>query len=756
MRRLVGMLGLALVALTGPTLAPARAQGVVEMRLSRSSLAVGESTVLEVRVRGASGQVGGPEFEVPEGTEVLSSGRTQSLSWVNGRSTSEVVFRYELAPATPGRFTIGPLRVRAGNSVLTAAGVTMTVSAAAASVGAGGTQPLQLRVDVEPVRPYVGQPVLMRVRLILRAPLAEDPQYGPPATPGFWSESPSPPESYYAAQGDSRVQVTETRTRLYPLAPGTATIGEATAIAALQTGDDPSAWLGGRVPRREASARSAPVTVSVRPLPPGAPAAFDGAVGTFTLTWSADRERTTRDVPVTVRLDVRGEGNLPLLHTPALVGDDLEVFASTVDDSLGPLGMLGAGRRRFQWTVLARHDGEVRVPPPTLAWFDPRTGSYRSAALATLALHVDPPLRSGPAPAGFPRVFGDHPVDPGSRPALPAGWALAGCVLGIAWVLWRMAGQPPPEAAERARQREWLRAVGLARGPDFWRSANDAAGWLEQRGAPMRDLQRTIAAARYGGAAADEEGVRRRLVEQLGRALPPERGPWGLRGAAIALAVGAAVMVVACAPRGGDPALADRASAADAFARSGDVKRAATGWRRIWDDGGRAAGLAARLAWAEVRDGQVGPAATWVLRGRRGEPRDAGLAWVTERVHEGGGLVGASGVRLPVRSLEWGLLALVLGALAGVAWPRRALAAGLLALAALAAAVWPLQTARAHRTHDAVVRRTAALQGAEVNLDAGQVVQVRERDGARLRVVAGRDLAGWIAADEVEVVEDAP
>ncbi len=750
------------LALTLPALAaaaPATAPATLQVRWSRASMAVGEVASLEVVVRGATGTVGSPEFAVPDGLEVLSSGRTQGFAWVDGRSSSEVVFRYELGATAAGRFTVGPVRVVAGSQALASPPATLIVSAAAARIGGGeggGAGPVALRVDVEPARPFVGQPVLMRIRLVLRAPLAEDPQYSAPATPGFWGEPPSPPESYYAAQGNARVQVTETRTRLYPLAPGVATIGVAEAVVALASseGDDPRAWVGGRVPRREARARSAPVRVEVRPLPAGAPPGFDGAVGSFTPAWSADRARTARDVPVTVRLDVRGVGNLPLLHTPALAADDFEVFTSAVDDSLGALGMLDAGRRRFQWTVLPRHEGPLRIAPPPLVWFDPAGGVYRSAVLAALTVQVDPPLRDGPAPAAFPPVFTAHPVDPGARPAAPWGGVVAGLALGAALALWRAAGRPPADAGERARQREWLRAVGLARGPDFWRAADEAAGWLAARGDAVQELSRAIASARYGGAVPDEEAVRRRIVERLGHAMPPPSGPWGMRAVAVALAVGAVVMAVACAPKRGEEGAARRARAADQRAQSGDVAGAADEWRRLWSEGGHASGVAARLAWVAVRDGEVGPAAAWVLRGRRGEPRDGALAWVTERVREGGGLVGSAATRLPLRSLEWGLLALALGVAAGAVWPRRGAAAALALLAFVAAAVWPLEGERARRSHDAVVRTVAPLEGAAVSLDAGQVVHVVARDGGRVRVVAGRGLEGWMPAEALVQAED--
>ncbi|HEY6866956.1 MAG TPA: hypothetical protein VI792_06850, partial [Candidatus Eisenbacteria bacterium] len=139
--------------------------------------------------------------------------------------------------------------------------------------------------------------------------------------------------------------------------------------------------------------------------------------------------------------------------------------------------------------------------------------------------------------------------------------------------------------------------------------------------------------------------------------------------------------------------------------------------------------------------------------GDRGEPRDPALRWVWERVREGGGLTGAAAARLPVRSNEWAAAALVLGLLAGALWPRR-LGAAIAALLALAcASVAPVEGWRAAHRAEAVVRSATTLGEAGLELEPGQVVRVRARAGARVRVAAGRDVSGWIPAAAVEEVD---
>ena len=754
--------GLAVVLAT-LALAPAVARAAavdVQAHLDRARVSAGESTTLQVIVGGA-GSVREPEFQVPDGIEVLGSVRAQNFSWINGKSSVETVFRYELGSSRAGSFTIGPVRVHSGDEVYSTPPLVLEVVPGTPGGGGGGAAappggregPARLVVDVTPRDPWLGQPTIMRVSLIQRQALAEDPQYGPPSTTGFWAEPPSRPTSFYSQEGDRRVLVTQTRSRLYPLAPGVATIGSAVAGLTLASGDpfDPFRWPGSN--RRHVEVRSDPVQVRVRPLPRGAPPGFDGAVGNLDVAWTADRARTSQDVALSVRLDVRGVGNLPMIHTPALNCPDCEIFTGPVEDSLADSESDGPSRRSFRWTVLPRHTGALEIPPPAFAWFDPASASYHRAMVPALSVTVDPPVSAAAsAREVFPPTFADHPVDPFAHPALPLGWALGGFLLGSGVALWRAGGRRPADAAERARQREWARTLRSG-GPEFWRAAEDVCAWLEAHGRPQPELRADMAAARYAAGFADPERFRDRIAAALeaGRAGGRRRVPWRAMSGVAALA-GLAV-TVAAGPRWGPDRGAFQAQAADARARAGDMDGARQAWRALWNAGARAPGLAARLAWSELRAGSTAEAAAWALRGDRGEARDPALRWVWERVRESGGLTGAAAARLPVRTNEWAAASLVLGLLAGALWPRRSGVALASTLALACATVGPIEGWRATRRAEAVVRSSTTLGEAGLELEPGQVVRVRARAGGRVRVAAGRDVSGWIPAAAVEEVD---
>ncbi len=745
-----GLLAVVLVVASGR---PAIAAVDVEARLSMGAIEVGGVVSLLVTVTDPRGSVADPQFPLPAGIELLGSSRSQQFSWVNGRSTNQVLFRFELGASRAGRYSVGPIRVTVGGQTYRSGEMPLVVSAAAATSAAPargrgrGSHAASLMLSLDPPAPVVGQACLLRVQLVQRVSMAEDSEYDPPATPGFWSETWGEASSYRAKEGRNEVSVTERSLRLYPLAPGPAVISPARGVVSPAAGGGLD-LLGGGLASNRLQIRSDSLRVSVRPLPADPPAGFGGGVGEFNLEWSADRSHTTQDQAITARLDIRGLGNLPLLRAPRYAPNDFEVFSSTVEDSLPAAGRFGPGRRTFLWTLLPKRAGRLRMAGPTVSWFEPNASRYVTQTPPALAINVLS-ARGGPTGEdadGLPTVFRSRPSRPGGRAAWPPVALAGGLLIALAFGAGRRSRAPDPSAADRAREREWLRSIGLARGSDFWRAADEASTWLQSRGDQVLRIREAISAARYGGRTDQEADVRRWLVERLAAAMPapPARWPWQLA-AAVAIVLGLALAVWAM-PRAGVKRLNDRAVDADTHARSGDVARAEAEWARLWDENPGDPALAARLAWGALQRDDVAAATVWAIRGDRREARDAALAVVAARVRDAGGLVGAPGRALPLRSWEWAAMAFVVAALAGYLWPRRPWAPGLLVLAVLAGVWWPLESLWRTNQRLAVVRTSIVLPPGDILLDSGQVVRVRQRAGDQVTVRAASDLEGTLPA----------
>jgi len=738
----------------------ARADVTVRAQLQRSTITLGESATLEVTVSGALSGIQQPEIGLPQGLEILGSGREESMQFVNGRVDHQVVFRFELGASRAGRFTVGPIRVRVGGTDYVSGAVALTVVSTMPRAAPGGRDVVWLSSQATPSRVWVGQEVMLTVKLLQRTGLAQDPEYNPPATPGFWTDRPSPPESYYADAGGQRVLVTETRTRLYPLADGALTIGPAQALVVIpvQNPRDPFGFLGGGS-GRQVALLSDSQHVQVYPLPRPEPDGFGGAVGTFAAHWGSDRRRTALDTPFTIVLDLRGVGNLPLVRAPDWHPEGCEIYARQVEDSLGRPGTEEPGRKRVQWTVLARHAGTLQITPPALAWFDPSTAHYQTADLPPLTLEVTPPSAAGNTTVErYPEFLLAHPAAPGGSGPTPWAWGLAGILLGVSLRVLDRAGAKDESGPERARAAGWARALeSPARSPDWWRTADDAVAWLAERGALVHHLRQQIHAARYGGVTSAETEVRLKTLEHLRATAPAPPARWTLRFYGFFIALAGIFLAVLMGPRLEDARLSALAQQAESWARRGDWDRARQRWEEVWQASDGDPGVAARLGWAALQSGEIGPATLWVLRGWMRDPRDASVRWVAQRARESGALLGESGSGWWPSALEAALVAALAGAGLAWYWGREWRLASLLGvLGAAAMAVLPVRVLAQRGTERVVVMRETELvpsSGDRLAMEPGQVLRVRSRAGNTVRVSAGPGVEGLVAAADVTGIE---
>ncbi|MGH7742831.1 MAG: hypothetical protein ACRENS_12525, partial [Candidatus Eiseniibacteriota bacterium] len=419
------------------------------------------------------------------------------------------------------------------------------------------------------------------------------------------------------------------------------------------------------------------------------------------------------------------------------------------EDSLGAPGQATPGRRTFRWTVLPRREGTLQLPPPGFQWFDPSAETYRTAALAPVTVEVGPALRAAStSEQTFPSEFFEHPVFPFGTRVRPWALALSGALAGLGLSLWGGRGTPDPTGTRRAEIAARREALASSGGAAFWKLAEESAAWLESEGAVPAAVRARISSARYSSDPQNPAPVRRDLDQLLAARAP--RGGLLPRRALAVTAMAAAIALAAFGWGRPGPDTAARAlREADSAARRGDFGAARDGWLSPWKAGSHDAGLAARLAWYEIRAGSVGPAAAWVLAGEGDAARDPALGWVRERVREAGGLIGEGSSRLPVRRSEWAAGGALFAFAAALLWRRRRWAALCAMLALGCAFAFPLQSAWNGRLDRAVVRTPTTLEGSEIELEPGQVVRITRRQGDRVLVNAGRATSGWISARAV-------
>ena len=184
------------------------------------------------------------------------------------------------------------------------------------------------------------------------------------------------------------------------------------------------------------------------PLPPGAPAGFDNAIGSFTLRANTSETEVREGDPISVDLIVTGSGNLDTLRAPRIKEPKgWKVYEATATQR-------GDERRRLSGSIIFQQlikplELQSAIPPFRLAYFDPALQQYRSITTEPIPLKILPSTATTTQPVGPPQAL-PLPVErmtdilavlrPAqwflpAKPALPPWWGHAlGALLALALI----------------------------------------------------------------------------------------------------------------------------------------------------------------------------------------------------------------------------------------------------------------------------------------------------------------------------------
>jgi hypothetical protein len=359
----------------------------------------------------------------------LLAGPFSSISshsqWVNGKMSMEtsVTYTHILRPVREGTFTLPPATVRAGRKEFKTNEVQITVSGAGTQASpqpgpGGGTagepgqagsearespadDPVFLRVIPSKRNVYVGEQFVSGLKVYTRvntrpASAAKDLPYE-----GFYKTSLDPDASAQRQDINGQQYVTQVIQRhiLIPQKSGDITIDPYESDWMIQQRvqrrsssifddffDDPFFSGVQEVPQKLATL---PVTIHVKPLPPGAPEGFTGAVGDFNMKAELSTEELEVNEALSLKVTIRGTGNLPLLGAPEVnLPLDHDLYDVTRSVNTTTSGNRISGSVTFEYPIVVRHAGRFRIAPVRFAWFDPASGHYETASTREFSFTV--------------------------------------------------------------------------------------------------------------------------------------------------------------------------------------------------------------------------------------------------------------------------------------------------------------------------------------------------------------------------------
>lgn len=382
------MIGRALIGVLIALLAwPSHGQSV-RAWLDRSTVFLGETVTLRLEV---SNDLAGvePDLSALAGDfQVLSTGSSTQMSFVNGRQTVSAQWVIQLEPLSTGTLQVPPIKI--GDQ--TTSSLPLAVMEAPASSDDSGIPDLLVTLEVDPVSPYVQQQVRLVVKLYHALPITEGSLTEPEVENGLLQRL-GEDVTYAAERGGRRYQVVERRYAMFPEHSGPLTI-DSVQFRGRVSDRNSGQRLSFFNPGRSVQAASEPVQLTVRPRPdawPGGPWLPARSIA-LEENWGTEQLSFTAGEPVTRTLQVDAQG-LPQTLLPVLGLDAVEgmrIYPDQPETRERTDGQWVYATRSQKLAIVPENAGELTLPEIRVPWWNVVTDTLEFAVIPARTLTISP------------------------------------------------------------------------------------------------------------------------------------------------------------------------------------------------------------------------------------------------------------------------------------------------------------------------------------------------------------------------------
>lgn len=140
----------------------------------------------------------------------------------------------------------------------------------------------------------------------------------------------------------------------------------------------------------EYKATSNVLKINVQPLPSeNIPSSFTGAVGSFTLDATIDKNSIKANEPVTLKYTISGTGNIKLTDIPGLqLPAGFEKYEPKVSEQISRQSRI-SGRKTIEYLVVPRIQGEKEIPSIEFSYFNPSSKKYITLTSPAFRLNIE-------------------------------------------------------------------------------------------------------------------------------------------------------------------------------------------------------------------------------------------------------------------------------------------------------------------------------------------------------------------------------
>ena len=329
----------------------------------------------------------------------IISGPSQqtSMQWINGSVTNSRIMSWSIAPKKAGKLTIPALTVSVGKKRYKTNQIIIQV------IGSNN-KPTDLNVfitaELDKEKAYLGEQITLTYKIYKKIDISIEP-FEVPEFSGFWTEELYRPNQIKFKKVDLngvRYQVgTLYKVALFPISGSEYVINPLAIKVQTQKkrsrrNKDPffNPFFDSFFTETETKVlRSPERKIDVKNFPEPRPGSFTGAVGSFKINTSIDRDSTYVNEAITFRVSVVGTGNLGLFTLPKFnFSDQIDQFPPKEDFEKNVFRDALSGTMSWEYILVPRISGKISIPPVAMTYFDPNIEKWKKISSGSTIIPV--------------------------------------------------------------------------------------------------------------------------------------------------------------------------------------------------------------------------------------------------------------------------------------------------------------------------------------------------------------------------------
>lgn len=355
----------------------------IQVRAVISSRVVTQEDLFQLAIEiSGSSMIEQAEVQMPnlDSLRLVSQSRRTNTQIFNGQVTSSLQYLYFMVPTTTGRITIPAIDVVYSGKTYTTDPIQIEVQQSQQS---GDIMPL---LSVDDPQVYIGEQVNLETSLMFstNVRVRHYEMTDSPDLRGFIN-IPDPTltrqeRTMVDRDQESFLKFTLARNILFPLSAGEKRI-EGVPFQIQYNRNQINSGL------KFASRTAEDLILNVLPLPDGAPDNFGGAVGQFQISWQIDRREGKAQEPFTLKVELRGYGDIERVPEADLnVPDTIEVISVKNEARTSYINGRWGGRRTWEYILVPSEEGLEQIGPVEYSFFNPETESYEISRTESIPL----------------------------------------------------------------------------------------------------------------------------------------------------------------------------------------------------------------------------------------------------------------------------------------------------------------------------------------------------------------------------------